>query len=165
MKNIINKILNQLEIELACYQELSGIYDEQKEALVKNKYEELEGIDKRITSAYNRVMSLNGKRQELFNQLKHGITKLSEVIEIAEKEESPNVEKLKNYRETFQKLAKDIEKKQYINFELLKTGLNISDKRLSLIIEAFAPQGSIYNEKGKSKDHKDIAVSTIIEEV
>lgn len=165
MKNTITKILNHLELELACFQELSTIYDEQKEALVKNKHEELEGIDKRITSGYNRAMAFNEKRQELFNQLKPGITKLSEVIEIAEKEESPNLEKLKNYMETFKKLARDIEKKQYINFELLKTGLNISDKRLNLIIEAFAPQGSIYNEKGKSRDHKDIAVSTIIEEV
>ncbi len=165
MKNTINKILNHLELELTCYQEICRIYDEQKEALVKNKYEELDGIDKQITSAYNRVMSLNKKRQELFNQLKPGITKLSEVIDIARKEESPNTDKLNDYRETFKKMAQDIEKKQYINFELLKTGLNISDKKLNLIIEAFAPQGSIYNEKGKSKDHKDIAVSTIIEEV
>ncbi len=164
MKNTITKILNHLELELACYQELCQIYDEQKEALVKNKYEELEGIDKRITTVYNRVNGLNEKRQELFNQLKHGITKLSEVIEAAKQEGSPHVEKLSTYRETFKKLAVDIEKKQYINFELLKTGLNISDKKLNLIIEAFAPQGSIYNEKGKSRDHKDLAVSTIIEE-
>ncbi len=164
MKNTITKILNHLELELACYQEICRIYDEQKEALVKNKYEELEGIDKQITAAYNRVMALNEKRQGLFNQLKPGITKLSDVIEIARSEESPNIEKLENYMETFKKFAKDIERKQYVNFGLLKTGLSISDKRLNLIIEAFAPQGSIYNEKGQSKDHKDIAVSTIIEE-
>ena len=164
MKNTITKILNHLELELACYQELCQIYDEQKEALVKNKYEELESIDKQITTVYNRVTGLNEKRQELFNQLKPGITKISDVIEIAQKENSPNTEKLKNYRNIFKQLAKDIEKKQYINFELLKTGLNISNKKLNLIIEAFAPQGSIYNEKGKSRDHKDLAVSTIIEE-
>ncbi len=165
MKNIINKILNHLELELACYQELCTVYDEQKEALVKNKHEELEGIDKRITSAYNRVRMLNEERQSLFKKLKPEVTKLSEVIEIAAAENSPNVERLKGYKDTFKKIAQDIERKQYINFELLRTGLNISDKKLNLIIEAFAPQGSIYNEKGKNVDHKGIAVSTIIKEV
>ena len=49
--------------------------------------------------------------------------------------------------------------------ELLKNGLTITDKKLGIIIEAVTPQGSIYNQKGKSKDLKDISVSTIIEEV
>ncbi len=165
MKNIITKIINHLEQELSCYQEISKVYDEQKEALVKNRHEELEGIDSKIITLYNRVKLLNEKRTELFNQLKPGIEKLSEVIEIAKEEESPNVEKLENYKETFKKLSSEIEKKQYINFELLKTGINISDKKLGLIIEAFIPQGSIYNGKGENKDLKELSMSTINEEV
>ena len=165
MKNVLRKILNHLESELICYQELSQLYDEQKEVLIKNKHEELQNIDSRFTALYNKINKYNYLRKQLFNELKQGTQRLSEVIEIAKNEESSNVEKFENYKEIFKNLKKEIDKKRFVNFELLKNGLTITDKKLGIIIEAVTPQGSIYNQKGKSKDLKDISVSTIIEEV
>jgi len=165
MKNVLRKILNHLESELVCYQELSQLYDEQKDILIKNKHEELQELDNKFTALYNKINKFNYIRQQLFNELKQGTQKLSDVIEIAKKEESPNVEKLENYKALFKSLKKDLDHKRFINMELLKNGLTITDKKLGIIIEAVTPQGSIYNQKGKSKDLKDLSVSTIIEEV
>ena len=81
---------------------------------------------------------------------------------IAKKEESPSVEKLEELKKEFNRLKKEIERKRYINFELLKNGVAITDKKLGIIIEAVTPQGSSYTRKGKGKDlKKDLPVSTI----
>ena len=101
MKHVLIKIVNHLESELICYQDLSRTYDEQKDILIKNKHAELQEIDNRFTTLYNKINKLNEIRKNLFNELKPGINKLSEVIEIAKTEESPHIEKLEEYKETF----------------------------------------------------------------
>ena len=91
---------------------------------------------------------------------------LSDIIKHVETEDSPHLEKLKEYQKVFQALKKDIENKRFVNFELLKNGLSITDKKLGIIIEAVVPQGSIYNQRGaKSKGLKNLSVSTINQEV
>lgn len=165
MKNVLRKILDHLETELICYQELSKTYDEQKEVLVKNKHQELEELDNRFTALHHKITKLDVIRKNLFNELKPGTQKLSEVIKIAETEESPHLEKLQEYKAIFKKLREEIENKRFVNFELLKNGLSITDKKLGIIIEAVVPQGSIYNRKGtKSKGLKNLSVSTINQE-
>lgn len=162
MKHVLIKIVNHLESELICYQDLSRTYDEQKDVLIKNKHAELQEIDNRFTTLYNKINKLNEVRKKLFNELKPGTNKLSEVIEIAKTEESLHIEKLEKYKETFNKLKTELEKKRYINFELLKNGVTITDKKLGIIIEAITPQGSSYNRKGKGKNiKKELPVSTI----
>lgn len=162
MKNVLRKIVNHLESELICYKDLSETYDVQKEILIQNRHAELQEIDNQFTTLYNKINKLDEIRKKLFNELKPGTEKLSEVIQIAKSEESPNVEKLEEYKEVFKKLKKELERKRYINFELLKNGVTITDKKLGIIIEAITPQGSSYNRRGKGKDlKKDLPVSTI----
>ena len=142
MKNVLRKILDHLETELICYQELSKTYDEQKEILVKNKHQELEELDNKFVALHNKITKLDIVRKNLFNELKQGTQKL------------------------FKSLKKEIENKRYVNFELLKNGLSITDKKLGIIIEAVVPQGSIYNRRGtKSKGLKNLSVSTINQQV
>lgn len=162
MKHLLRKIVNHLESELICYNDLSQTYDVQKEILIQNKHLELQEIDNRFTTLYNKIQKLDKTRKELFNELKPGTEKLSDVIKIAKKEESPSVEKLEEFKKEFNRLKKELERKRYVNFELLKNGVTITDKKLGIIIEAITPQGSSYNRKGKGKDlKKDLPVSTI----
>ena len=165
MKSVLRKILNHLETELVCYQELSDNYDVQKEVLIKNKHDELQEIDNKFTMLYNKITKLNGLRKTLFNELKSGVEKLSDVVAIAKQEESPHAERLEEMMEQFKQIKSNLERKRYVNFELLKNGVTITDKKLGIIIEAITPQGSIYNRRGKNKDLKDISVSTIDKEV
>ena len=51
------------------------------------------------------------------------------------------------------------------NMELLKHGLTITNKMLETIVNAFAPQGSIYNGAGKTTDTQDLDMWTINEEI
>lgn len=166
MKNVLRKILDHLETELFCYQELSKTYDEQKDVLVKNKHQELEELDNRFIALHNKITKLDTVRKNLFNELKTGTQKLSDIIKIAEMEESPHLDKLKEYQAIFKNLKQEIENKRFVNFELLKNGLSITDKKLGIIIEAVVPQGSIYNKRGtKSKGLKNLSVSTINQQV
>lgn len=166
MKNVLRKILDHLEAELYCYQELSKTYDEQKDVLVKNKHQELEELDNRFTALHDKITKLDNVRKGLFNELKQDTQKLSDVIKIAEAEESPHLEKLIEYQKIFQNLKREIENKRFVNMELLKNGLSITDKKLGIIIEAVVPQGSIYNRRGtKSKGLKNLSVSTINQQV
>ena len=162
MKNLLRKIVNHLESELICYKDLSHTYDVQKEVLIKNRHAELQELDNQFTTFFNKINKLDKIRKDLFNELKPGTEKLSDVIKIAKKEESPSVEKLEELKKEFNRLKKEIERKRYINFELLKNGVAITDKKLGIIIEAVTPQGSSYTRKGKGKDlKKDLPVSTI----
>ena len=73
MKNVLRKILNHLESELICYQELSQLYDEQKEVLIKNKHEELQNIDSRFTALYNKINKYNYLRKQIIQSLEFSI--------------------------------------------------------------------------------------------
>ena len=63
MKHALRKIVNHLESELICYQDLSKTYDEQREVLIQNKHAELQEIDNRFTTLYNKKNKLNEIRK------------------------------------------------------------------------------------------------------
>jgi hypothetical protein len=49
--------------------------------------------------------------------------------------------------------------------ELIKHGIVITDKMLETVVNAFAPQGSIYNGAGKTTDTHDLDMWTINEQI
>ena len=51
------------------------------------------------------------------------------------------------------------------NMELIKHGMIITNKMLETIVDAFAPQGSIYNGAGKTTDTHDLDMWTINEQI
>ena len=51
------------------------------------------------------------------------------------------------------------------NVELIKHGITITNKMLETIVNAFAPQGSIYNGAGKTTDTLELNMWTINEEI
>ena len=51
------------------------------------------------------------------------------------------------------------------NVELIKHGIVITNKMLETVVNAFAPQGSIYNGAGKTTDTQDLDMWTINEQI
>ena len=51
------------------------------------------------------------------------------------------------------------------NMELLKHGITITNKMLETVVNAFAPQGSIYNGAGKTTDTHELDMWTINEQI
>ena len=51
------------------------------------------------------------------------------------------------------------------NVELIKHGITITNKMLETIVDAFAPQGSIYNGAGKTTDTRDLDMWTVNEQI
>ena len=51
------------------------------------------------------------------------------------------------------------------NMELIKHGIVITNKMLETIVNAFAPQGSIYNGAGKTTDTHELDMWTINEQI
>ena len=51
------------------------------------------------------------------------------------------------------------------NVELIQHGITITNKMLENIVNAFAPQGSIYNGAGKTTDTHELDMWTINEQI
>ena len=89
---------------------------------------------------------------------------MSEFIEFVKETAPEYTTQLEERKVKICKLIPEITLLNNQNVELLKHGIIVTNKMLDTIINAFAPQGSYYNETGKPDTH-DIDMWTISEEI
>ena len=159
-KNLI-KIIDEM---LDTYSQIKELFIEKKECLKHSKIDELGIVDNKIITLNNKIEKLNVCRTDLAKSLNGEDTNMSGIIAIAEKEAPEYVEILKQRKEKINELIPELTLLNKQNVELLKHGVIITGKMLETIVDAFAPQGCIYNGSGKT-DSPEYDMWTINEEI
>jgi len=162
------KILTQIDIvfnEIVCaYEKMADLYEEKKDALIKSDTDELMLVDEKIIENYNTMVDLNNERVRIVQQTGAEEMNISEIIEKAEMENSPLVSKFNGYKVKISEVSKRISLLEQTNVELIKHGLEMSNKTLNIIISACAPQAGGYDKHGKNVQSQSLGISSVCED-
>ena len=165
MKEKFQKLINILDKEIEAYEKLKDLFEEKKELLKKAKSDDSGVIDNKILAQNESIVKLNTARKNLSMELLNKDGSMSDFIEFAEVNQPDQKEALLLRKV---KICNNIEQLVLLNnqnMELIKHGMVITDKMLETIINAFAPQGSIYNGAGKTTDTRELDMWTINEQI
>ena len=158
------KLLKILDAEISAYEELKNLFEEKKEILKKAKSGDLVEVDNRILAQNDVIVKLNDERKNI--SLKHfnKDCRMSDYIEFLGANNDGYKEQLMLRKVKICKISDELALLNNQNMELLKHGMTITGKMLDTIVDAFAPQGSNYNETGKTDTH-DLNMWTVNEEI
>ena len=165
MKEQFQKLINILDKEIEAYEKLKDLFEEKKELLKKAKSDDLGVIDNKILAQNESIVKLNALRKNLSMEMLNKDASMSEFIELAEVHQPEQKEALMLRKVKICNIFEQLALLNNQNVELKKHGLIITNKMLETVINAFAPQGSIYNGAGKTTDTQDLNMWTINEEV
>ena len=157
-------LIEVLDKEIKAYTELKELFEEKRELLKKAKSDDLGVLDNKILALNTKIKELNNSRKNIGEEITGKECNMSEFIEFAEQNAPDFVTQLEDRKVKICKLIPEITLLNNQNVELLKHGIIITNKMLETIIDAFAPQGSYYNETGKT-DNRDIDMWTVSEEI
>ena len=164
-KEIFQKLISILDKEIEAYSQLKNLFEEKRELLKKAKSDDLGVVDNKILAQNESIVKLNNIRKSISMELLGKDGSMSDFIEFAEAN-LPDQKEALLLRKV--KICNNIDQLVLLNnqnVELIKHGIIITDKMLGTIINAFAPQGSIYNGAGKTTDTRDLDMWTINEEI
>ena len=165
MKEQFQKLINILDKEIEAYEKLKDLFEEKKELLKKAKSDDLGVIDNKILAQNESIVKLNALRKNLSMEMLNKDASMSEFIELAEVHQPEQKEALMLRKVKICNIFEQLALLNNQNMELIKHGIVITNKMLETIVNAFAPQGSIYNGAGKTTDTQDLNMWTINEEV
>lgn len=164
MKDKFKNLIKILDKEIDAYEKLKVLFEEKKELLIKAKSEDLGVLDNKILAAHNSIVKLNNSRKNAAAELISEDATMSDFISLAEVNEPDFKEPLMLRKDKICNISKELVLLNNQNVELIKHGIIITDKMLETIVDAFAPQGSIYNGAGKT-DTRDYDMWTVNEEI
>ena len=165
MKEQFQRLINILDKEIEAYEKLKDLFEEKKELLKKAKSDDLGVVDNKILAQNEVIVKLNNMRKTLSMEMLNKDASMSEFIELAEVHQPDQKEALLLRKVKICNILDQLVLLNNQNVELIKHGIIITDKMLETIINAFAPQGSIYNGAGKTTDTRDLDMWTINEEI
>lgn len=164
-KEQFKKLISILDKEIEAYSKLKDLFEEKRELLKKAKSDDLGVIDNKILAQNESIVKLNKERNALSMEMLDKDGSMSDFIALAEVQEPEQKEALLLRKVKICNISEQLVLLNNQNVELIKHGIIITNKMLETVVNAFAPQGSIYNGAGKTTDTKDLNMWTINEEV
>ena len=165
MQTKIKNLITILDKEIEAYTKLKDLFEEKKELLKKAKSDDLGVVDNKILAQNETIVKLNNARKNVSIELLNKDGSMSEFINFADANLPEQKEALMLRKVKICNILDQLVLLNNQNVELIKHGIIITDKMLETIINAFAPQGSIYNGAGKTTDTRDLDMWTINEEI
>ena len=165
MKEKFKNLIKILDKEIEAYTILKDLFEEKRELLKKAKSDDLGVIDNKILAANETIVKLNKTRQNISIELIGKDGAMSDFIGFAELNMPELKEALEERKVKICNILNQLVLLNNQNVELIKHGITITNKMLETVVNAFAPQGSIYNGAGKTTDTHDLDMWTINERI
>ena len=165
MKEKFRKLIELLDKEYEAYSKLRDLFEEKRELLKKAKSDDLGVVDNKILALNDSIVKLNNARKNASVELIGKDGCMSDFISFAEVHQPDLKEALLLRKVNFCNKMSEISLLHQQNVELIQHGITITNKMLENIVNAFAPQGSIYNGAGKTTDTHELDMWTINEQI
>ena len=164
-KEQLRKLITAIDKEIEAYTKLKELFEEKRELLKKAKSDDLGVVDNKILATNDSIVKLNNSRKSISMELlgKDGV--MSDFIGFASANQPEFKEALEERKVKICNISDELVLLNNQNVELIKHGIVITDKMLETVVNAFAPQGSIYNGAGKTTDTHDLDMWTINEQI
>ena len=164
-KEQLRKLITAIDKEIEAYSSLKDLFEEKKELLKKAKSDDLGVIDNKILATNDSIVKLNNSRKSISIELIGKDGSMSDFISFAEVNQPEFKVALEDRKVKICNISDKLVLLNNQNVELIKHGIVITDKMLETVVNAFAPQGSIYNGAGKTTDTHDLNMWTINEQI
>ena len=165
MENSFKKLITLIDKEIEAYSKLRDLFEEKRDLLKQAKADDLGVLDNKILALNDSIVKLNNARKNASVELIGKDGCMSDFISFAEVNLPEQKEALLLRKDKICNIFEQLALLNNQNVELIKHGITISNKMLETIVNAFAPQGSIYNGAGKTTDTHDLDMWTINEEI
>ena len=165
MKEKFRKLIELLDKEYEAYSKLKDLFEEKRDLLKKAKSDDLGVVDNKILALNDSIVKLNNARKNASVELIGKDGCMSDFISFAEVHQPDLKEALLLRKVNFCNKMSEISLLHQQNVELIQHGITITNKMLENIVNAFAPQGSIYNGAGKTTDTHELDMWTINEQI
>ena len=159
------KLITLLDKEIDAYSKLKVLFEEKRDLLKQAKADDLGVLDNKILAQNETIVKLNEARKSATIDLIGKDGTMSDIISFAEVNQPDQKEALLLRKVKICNNFDDLVQLNNQNVELIKHGITITNKMLETIVNAFAPQGSIYNGAGKTTDTHDLDMWTINEQI
>ena len=164
-KEQLRKLITAIDKEIEAYSKLRELFEEKRELLKKAKSDDLGVVDNKILATNDSIVKLNNSRKSLSMELIGKDGTMSDFIGFATANQPEFKEALEERKVKICNISDELVLLNNQNVELIKHGIVITDKMLETVVNAFAPQGSIYNGAGKTTDTHDLDMWTINEQI
>ena len=164
-KEQLRKLITAIDKEIEAYSKLRELFEEKRELLKKAKSDDLGVVDNKILATNDSIVKLNNSRKSLSMELIGKDGTMSDFIGFASANQPEFKEALEERKVKICNISDELVLLNNQNVELIKHGIVITDKMLETVVNAFAPQGSIYNGAGKTTDTHDLDMWTINEQI
>lgn len=161
----LTKFKEAVDEEIKVYEEMEELYKLKQAVLVQCKTDELWNVDAKIVSQINNIKNLSVKRKEVGKYLGNENITMSEVIQKAMDSNKTLAEKFREQKKKLNLLTTSISLYETSNLELIKHGLNVTEKRLNIIFNTLTPHANQYDNSGKNTGSGELKISSVIEEV
>jgi len=165
MQTKFRKLITIIDKEIEAYSKLKDLFEAKKELLKKAKSDDLGVMDNQILAQNETIVKLNEQRKNLSMEILGKDGTMSDFIEFADQNQLEIKEALMLRKVKICNISEQLVSLNNQNVELIKHGMIITNKMLETVINAFAPQGSIYNGAGKTTDTQDLNMWTINEQI
>ena len=162
-ENLI-KFKETVDEEIKIYEEMEQLYKLKQAVLVQCKPDELWNVDEKIVSRINTIKELSSRRKEAGKYLGNENITMSEVIKKAMNSNKKLAENFEKQKKTLNLLTTSISLYENSNRELIKHGLNVTEKKLNIIFNTLSPHGNQYDNSGKNTGSGDLKISSVVEE-
>ena len=164
-KEQLRKLITAIDKEIEAYSKLRELFEEMRELLKKAKSDDLGVVDNKILATNDSIVKLNNSRKSLSMEIIGKDGTMSDFIGFASTNQPEFKEALEERKVKICNISDELVLLNNQNVELIKHGIVITDKMLETVVNAFAPQGSIYNGAGKTTDTHDLDMWTINEQI
>ena len=154
----LKTIKNLIDEELELYSVLNNQFEEKRKILISNSVDALLSIDEKILNTVDSIKSSVNYRQTIARKFGIDATNLTQLIALSQNYDS------EFSQEKINGLINEIAHKERIIKELIRHGMNIVNKTLSMISNASSIAGD-YNNHGQSVQSEISRISSIVEEV
>lgn len=161
---VLRNISNMIEDAISAYEELLCFYKEKKQALLKQDKDMLAFVDEKIIAQVKYLKNLTTKREEFCKENDIAPIKITELIELAQKEYPDFQEIYENQKVKIREVADELMLIEKTNVELIKHNLTMSDKLLDIIISAAVSQKDNYDRRGRNVDTGELSIGSMVEE-
>lgn len=165
MNNTLIEFKEIIDEEIKAYESLSDLYQIKQTILVQRKSDALWDIDAQILAKADDIKTLNQKRKNIARYLGNENMTMSEVIEKAKNANDSIADTLQTQKTKLKILAKSLTLQEKTNMTLVKHGLTMVSKTLSIIVGAFLPQSAgQYDNRGHNIGTDKSLLSSVVEE-
>lgn len=162
--NTLEQFKETIDKEIQEYEAMEELYKLKQAVLVQGRSDALWDVDAKIVDKINNIKTIANERKTVAKYLGDENLTMTDAIERAKFSNEALAKKLQSQKAKLNVLSNSISLYEKTNMDLIKHGLTMAEKTMSMIVSIVAPQPNQYDRSGKNLSNDKMQISSVVEE-